>query len=530
MDVDITIKNYRCFPDTRPARISVRNGFTAFVGVNNSGKSSLLKFFYEFRNLFQVLLEPGNLVEALRGTRAFKFGPSVVDPAEVFSNGNSRDLEVELRFTGADNPDKKDGTPVPDLLVVTIPRGTNIWSAQIHLRDRPVDIGDMNSLSHSETQLLSGGAAVAELSHLFDVSKTLANTLYIGPFRNAINVGTKEDYFDIRVGEAFIHMWRTYKTGKLKSQVQSALGVTDDIRRIFDFRTLEINTSDDNETLQVIVNGKSYRLVELGSGLAQFTLVLVNAAIEKPAFILIDEPELNLHPSLQLDFLTTLTSYAGEGILFATHSVGLARAGADWVYSVRKIQEGESQVSEYESTPRLSEFLGELSFSEYKELGCNRVLLVEGATDVKTVQQFLRHDRKDHEVVLLPLGGAQLINKSSEAQLQEIKRISGKVAALIDSERTSKGAPLARDREGFVEICKNAKIKCHVLERRAIENYLTDEAVKKVKDKKYRALEPYEVLADVNPAWSKSENWRIARAMGPDGLRGTDLGRFLNSL
>ena len=48
MDAELTLKNYRCFSDESPARFSLRRGFTAFVGVNNSGKSSLLRFFYEF--------------------------------------------------------------------------------------------------------------------------------------------------------------------------------------------------------------------------------------------------------------------------------------------------------------------------------------------------------------------------------------------------------------------------------------------------------------------------------------------------
>ncbi|MCH7999656.1 MAG: AAA family ATPase, partial [Chloroflexi bacterium] len=267
-----------------------------------------------------------------------------------------------------------------------------------------------------------------------------------------------------------------------------------------------------------------------GSGLTQFILVLVNAAVQQPSFVLIDEPELNLHPSLQLDFLTTLTSYSSHGILFATHSLGFARASADSIYSVRIIDEGESEVSPLEATPRLSEFLGELSFSEYQELGFNRVLLVEGATDVKTVQQFLRRNRKDHEVVLLPLGGSQLINKSAEAQLHEIKRISGKVAALIDSEREAPDAKLARRIEGFMEASKNAGVRCHVLERRAIENYFTDAAVRRVKGGNYKALEPYQALRDAELGWAKSENWRIAREMSLDDLEGTDLGKFLNSL
>ncbi|TMB64236.1 MAG: hypothetical protein E6J43_13770 [Chloroflexi bacterium] len=147
-----------------------------------------------------------------------------------------------------------------------------------------------------------------------------------------------------------------------------------------------------------------YKLPEIGSGITQFILVLANAAIQEPFLILIDEPELNLHPSLQLDFLTTLGSYASGGVLYSTHSIGLARAVADRIYSVRKISEGHSHVSIYEETPALSEFLGELNYSGYKELGFDPVLLVEGTSEVKTIQQFLRLFKTDHEIVLLPRG------------------------------------------------------------------------------------------------------------------------------
>src|SRR6266566_645883 len=56
MQIDVTLKNYRCFSDERPARFAIRKGFTAFVGANNSGKSTLVRFLYEFRNLFTNLI------------------------------------------------------------------------------------------------------------------------------------------------------------------------------------------------------------------------------------------------------------------------------------------------------------------------------------------------------------------------------------------------------------------------------------------------------------------------------------------
>lgn len=52
---EITIKNYRCFTDEHPAVFELDECFTAIIGPNNSGKSSLLRMFYELRPLWSSL-------------------------------------------------------------------------------------------------------------------------------------------------------------------------------------------------------------------------------------------------------------------------------------------------------------------------------------------------------------------------------------------------------------------------------------------------------------------------------------------
>ena len=92
------------------------------------------------------------------------------------------------------------------------------------------------------------------------------------------------------------------------------------------------------------------------------------------------------------------------------------------------------------------------------------------------------------------------------------------------------GTTLRVFRKGFLKACENVGIKCHILERRAIENYFSERAIQAVKGEQYRAIEPYQRLKDTSPCWSKEENWRIAREMTKEEFEDTDLGKFLLDL
>ena len=76
-----------------------------------------------------------------------------------------------------------------------------------------------------------------------------------------------------------------------------------------------------------------------------------------------------------------------------------------------------STVNLLEDTPRLAEFLGELSYSGYQGLTPTGIMLVEGKTEIRTFMQFLRLYGLDHQLVILPLGGNDLINGKSEEEL-----------------------------------------------------------------------------------------------------------------
>jgi energy-coupling factor transporter ATP-binding protein EcfA2 len=517
----LTLKNYRCFSDQQPAVFEYGRGFTALVGPNNSGKSALLRFIYEYRALWSQLRN-GNWIisRANDPTTAQDLGGlrSIVDPEEVICDYTERPVALDAEWQSS--------SVAPHLKLLsltTAPKRPNAWKVSaLGVPDSAIGFSGPNNLVNEKGEVLLW-------TPFLEAFEDFDNCLFAPAFRNAINEGAGSLY-EFAVGTTTVAQWKQWKTGAMRASKVAIQRITDDIRHVFGFRSLEINTSADDKTFEVVVDGRPFRLNDLGAGLTQFIILFVNVAVRKPALLLIDEPELNLHPSLQVDFLTALASYTSSGsVIFATHSLGLARAVGDRIYTFSPGDKG-TVVKPLELTPNYAQFAGEMGFGSYQALGFKTILMVEGPSEIKAVQQFLRLLGHDHDVVILHLGGSSMIVPNRQVELGELLRVTNKVAVLIDSEKPDQHAPLAAERTTFLADCKALGFNAHATERRAFENYLTNNAVQQVKGPKYRALTPYESLKSMSPAWDKNENWRIARVMTKDELLATDVGQFLNEV
>ena len=526
-NIKVTLRNYRCFEDQTPASVEIGPGFTAFVGQNNSGKSSMLKAFYELRPLLQRIGATGNFQNLLNGADDSIAMQGLYDQADIFCDNNTRPLEIQFDFAPTNKP-----SPLALTRAVFIKERVGLaWRGNFPCGENNKQwqsVAGGPIIGFKECCALSQGGNGVDCSVLFEFAQTFANSIYIGPFRNAINQGSGQ-YFDIQIGDSFVSVWDAWKVGNSRAQNRAINRVIADIQHIFNFNGLEITATPDKKTLHLSVDGYPHKLNELGAGIAHFIIVLGNTMIRKPDYVLIDEPELSLHPSLQIDFLTTLASYAKRGVIFATHSLGLARSVAERIYTFQR-KDGAVTVSPFEQTPHYSEFLGEMSFSGFKELGCDGILFVEGVTDVRTAHQFLRKLGKDHKIVVLPLGGNQLIRSEVEIELAELKRMSSNVSVLIDSECEDEGSLPNTERQKFTELCKKLGFKVCMTQRRAIENYLSDKAIKSIMGPMYSMLTPYQKLSESPNPWGKHENWRIAREMEFEELQGTDVGKFFAAL
>jgi predicted ATP-dependent endonuclease of OLD family len=98
----LTLRNYRCFDWEHPAVLEFGDGFTAFVGSNNSGKSAALKAIYELRLILNTLfttLTPGNNFQGSAVPQG------VADFAELANDNDPTRFEFTLEVSlSAPNP------------------------------------------------------------------------------------------------------------------------------------------------------------------------------------------------------------------------------------------------------------------------------------------------------------------------------------------------------------------------------------------------------------------------------------------
>ncbi len=531
MQIDLTFRNYRCFSSANPIRLALGTGFFAFVGINNAGKSSLLKFFYEMRPLFKALQDVNSLQNLCLGSNLpIQKMPEVSDVEDLFFNGNQEDIciDVELKQPPPDAQAKEEVIKV----ALVANRNSKSWKSQFFTATKEISqpvVGNIN-VGWRGFEFLANGKHIASFDLFREACSLLHAAYYVPSFRHITAfspaTGGPNSYYDTNVGRPFIEMWHIMQSGDSRSNRGRVHRLVDEIKEIFAFEELQINPSLNKNDLQLIINGQPFNLHELGAGLAQFILVMGNAAFRDSSWILIDEPELSLHPALQVKFLMRLGSYASKGVFFATHNIGLARSVADDIYSVTRGKAG-TQVTELGQNPSLAELLGELNYEGYRPLGFSKLLLVEGRTSFKVFLELLRTLNKDHEFLIVPM--SDLITHNSKEELQEVTRISPRVFAIIDSEKQNLEAVLEASRQVFAQNCTDLGIRCHVTQFRAIENYLSDRAVKAEMGPAYRALGPYEGRQGLN-LWHKKDNWKIARRMDKGEVEASDLGQFLTRI
>jgi AAA domain, putative AbiEii toxin, Type IV TA system len=536
MRIRISVSNYRCFPAHPPAEFEIGDGVTAFVGENNAGKSAAMRLLHDLRPVFERASTPEGLNQFFRGPIGVNRGSEVRDPNEMFFNGVRRPITLSVDVLDAQATDT--GMPIAHHLTFTHKLGEG-WRADWPDRQGEVIVQDgklhlVDSVGKIYNEAVAG-KILADASSILSALRALSTTAYIPSDR--LMVRGAADSFDVPVGQNLIARWDELQSGLGKEGNDAAATIENSLGALFGLPGLRaIPTLGENTGIQFSVRDLGqFRTDEVGTGLAQAFAAIFVAVTRKPSIILIDEPELSLHPTLQLRFLAELQRHASLGLVFSTHNLGLALNAADRPYVVSRqpgtkatVSRSWSRIDLFSEAPDLTALLGSLSYPAYGDLQVRNLLLVEGPTDARAYQLLVQELGVAEHVIVMHMGGNTTINPTNaEPQLASLRRLCPRLWCLIDSE-ADKDGHIEEGRLAFLGTCTKLDIQAHATRRRALENYLTDAALKARFGERARALQPYEKIGEVNPGWTKQRAWLAVGDMSVEEFG--DVGDFLTRM
>ncbi len=256
-----------------------------------------------------------------------------------------------------------------------------------------------------------------------------------------------------------------------------------------------------------------------GLGLREVLMIVSFVFSPDFDFIQIEEPENHLHPEYQRKLLGFISSAIDKQFLISTHSnIFLDTSYVDKIFLT--YFNGQICIEERTNKARI---LNELGYSASDNLISDLIILTEGPKDFPAIDEFIKKmdGVGDYVIKFWPLGGDIM----SQIDLSVLKE-NNNLIALIDKDPGS-----SRQRKRFKEHCKSLGIECFQLNRYALENYFSINAIRNV-----LGTQIPDAITEIKPDQKveaqigvnvKNNSRKIVKQMTADEITDTDLYGFL---
>ena len=257
------------------------------------------------------------------------------------------------------------------------------------------------------------------------------------------------------------------KLQQIQETVETLLGVSIDAFR-------GAATSRDGAELDV-----DNFLVEVnGAGIREALRLILDYEFKRPQILLIEEPEVHLHPALESSMLRYLRQVSEQCQVFvATHSTNfLDAAEPHGIFLVSKGRPGATSVLHLHEPDDVESLIPpELGIRLSSLFMYEQLVLVEGSSDEDAFREWaatLQVNLGLHSVGFLPIGGVGNLRYFAAEQL----------LSFLSKRRVRLWVVIDRDEKDDVQLQKIVKqladrAELVVLERRELENYFLEETI-----------------------------------------------------
>ncbi|MEE9456572.1 MAG: ATP-binding protein [bacterium] len=522
--VSVGLKNFRSFPG---GTIEIGKGVNIIIGVNNSGKSNLIRAFEKFKECFKITTTKNGTL----GIPTVHFGSE-----DLFDKvGTGAEIEIQYNLETSYNIEYFYKAGVYDNLKnisTELKEKEKLLSLQISFSSTPEKTGiDEKALRQQiqpEIEEIRGGKLlnVEPMIDYFkkDLFDKFSNQIVVVPDMRRITAG--DSY--TRGGEGAV-WWVDRLVSPPDDERDAYANRYGDIRyfigTLINIPKDEIHLSVNQEKTKIFLHtpdfDKGREVYSLGSGIRELIVLAIDFSHLNNAVIAIEEPEAHLHPDLIRKFLELTIENAktnNNQYLITTHS----NIFLDPLFGNRNVisvvhKNGQSYATPCTTDKVLYETIRSLGNKPSELLLSNCIIWVEGPTDRFYINRWfeLLDDSlpenggygfiEDIHYTFAFYGGSSLYHMTladdaegkgeALSDLLNILSISRNVIVVMDSDLSNEEATEGKElpeinkavKSRIIDECKTAGYMVWVTKGREMENYIPESVIKEV----FKEIEEY---------------------------------------
>jgi energy-coupling factor transporter ATP-binding protein EcfA2 len=482
--IEIAVANYRSI-GSNPIPLDLTHKCTILVGPNNAGKSTLLRAIdralTEFRRFHLTGYKPTLLSELDYHGRSLTNAPAFV---LTFKSTPSEDWAANA------------GLETVSFTLKWGMRGLGVEDASFaHL----TDLAKVNALAANFLNVRFGAGTPLDLyrpkllelaPRLFEMAaRDLPETALIPEFRR-IRDGENYALDGTRLVERLAEL-QSPEIGQ-DDDSKKFLAIQQFARELLALPDARLDVSHRTKQLTVESAGLRLPLEHYGTGVHELIIMLTAVIAAGRKIVLVEEPEIHLHPYLQRRFMEFISSSDAKHVVLSTHSSAL-------VNSAERLKDVTIVQLKQKDNATTSQLLvsGALLAGAFKDLGlqpsdfvlANGIVWVEGPSDRVYLNRWLEllapELQEGRDFIVMFYGGKLLSHlcvdhDALDPAFIELLKINPNAVVVCDSDRAAEDGEIRATKSRIQQECSTTGAMFWLTDGREIENYIPPRVVETV--------------------------------------------------